>query len=69
MSKKIRVYEKERGGTDVFLSPRHAYGLARPASRKKLASPPARYSMSQPRFVNQSAMNPHIRSFMGEKVV
>lgn len=33
MSKKIRFYEKERGGVDAFLSPRANF------SRKKLLSP------------------------------
>lgn len=31
MSKKIRVYERERGGSEIFLSPR--------ASRRQLGSP------------------------------
>lgn len=43
MSKKIRVYEKERGGTDVFLSPRQSYGMGRPGSRKNFISPSNKY--------------------------
>jgi hypothetical protein len=33
MSKKIRIYEKERGGAEVFLSPRHRKLMGSPSSR------------------------------------
>jgi hypothetical protein len=44
MSKKIRYYEKERGGIDVFLSPR--------ASRKQVISPS--------RLINHSMFSPQL---------
>lgn len=64
MSKKIRFYEKERGGVDAFLSPRANY------SRKNVISPVDRILNSH----NQSGLSgigngeQRGRNFYGERL-
>ena len=59
MSKKIRIYEKERGGAESFLSPRHSYGLASP--RRNLMSSPSS------KIMNHSALASQVRSFVTDR--
>ena len=57
MTKKIRIYEKERGGNDIFLSPRN---------KKFLGSPTSKF-----RSPNMSAINSFDmknRNYIGERM-
>lgn len=63
MSKKIRYYEKERGGIDAFVSPRTNY------SRKLVVSPSSR-GFNQTMLGNQhSGMEQKPRNYYGERLV
>ena len=55
MSKKLRIYEKERGGSEIFLSPR----------KQKIFSPSPRMKSPNMSGINYYGLKG--RSFLGER--